>query len=180
MLFSARRIRTALIACSLLGAAAAMPMASYAGTASGTAAISASVINNCVFGTNSLSFGNYDAVSANKTANLTGTGTVNVTCTSGDAYTITADAGANGTHAGTGFTRAMSYTTTGTTPTTYYLNYELYIDSGMANIWNSTNKLSQTGSGASQAISFYGKVGSGQNTVPAASYSDTVNLSITF
>lgn len=169
-----------LVASAAAIAALATPAISNAATATGTASVSATVVNNCVFGTNSVAFGNYDAVSANKTSNLTANGSVNVTCTQGDAYNISADAGANGTHAATGFTRAMSYTTGGGTPTTYYLSYELYIDGPMANVWNSTNKLTGTGNGNSQALTFYGKVGSGQNTIPAAAYADTVNLTVTF
>ncbi|HEX3464573.1 MAG TPA: spore coat U domain-containing protein [Candidatus Elarobacter sp.] len=176
----ARPSRRGLFAALSLALAASLPLAASAGTASGTASVSATVVNNCVFGTNSVAFGNYDAVAANKTSALTANGTVNVTCTQGDAYAISADAGANGPHAGTGFTRAMSYTTGGGTPTTYYLNYELYTDSGLTTVWNGTNTLSGTGSGASQAVTFYGAVGSGQGAVPAAAYADTVNLSVTF
>ena len=175
----ARPSRGALLAALSLGLVAALPLAASAGTASGTASVSATVANNCVFGTNSVAFGNYDAVSANKTGALTANGTVNITCTQGDAYAISADAGANGAHAASGFTRAMSYTSGGGSPTTYYLSYELYTDSGLTTVWNDTNTLGGTGSGASQAITFYGAVGAGQSA-PAAAYSDTVNLNVTF
>lgn len=174
-----RRALRGLAASVALAAAAALPLVANAATASGTASVSAAVVNNCVFGANSVNFGNYDAVSANKLSALTADGTVNVTCTAGDAYTISADAGNNGSHAASGFTRAMSYTTGGGSPTTYYLSYELYTDSGMTTVWDGTDMLSGTGSGSSQAITFYGKVGAGQ-AVPAASYADTVNLSVTF
>jgi spore coat protein U-like protein len=175
----ARRSRLGLAAALSLGLAGSLPLAASAGTASGTASVSATVTNNCVFGANSVSFGNYDAVSANKTSALTANGTVNITCTQGDAYAITADTGANGSHAASGFTRAMSYTTGGGSPATYYLSYELYTDSGLTTVWNGSNALSGTGSGSSQAVTFYGAVGAGQSAV-AAAYSDTVDLNVTF
>ncbi|HTD32558.1 MAG TPA: spore coat protein U domain-containing protein [Candidatus Elarobacter sp.] len=176
----ARRSRLGLVAALSLGLAGSLPLAASAGTASGTASVSATVVNNCVFGTNSVAFGNYDPLSANKTSSLTANGTVNITCTQGDAYAIAADAGANGANAASGFTRAMSYTTGGGSPATYYLSYELYTDSGLTTVWNGTHTLGGTGSGSAQAVTFYGAVGSGQNALPAAAYSDTVNLSVTF
>jgi spore coat protein U-like protein len=174
-----RRALRGFAASLALVAAASFPLAAKAGTGSGSASVSAAVVNNCVFGSNSVDFGNYDAVSANKLSALSANGTVNVTCTAGDAYSISADAGSNGSHAAAGFTRAMSYTTGGGSPTTYYLSYELYTDGALSTVWNTSNTLSGTGTGSTQAITFYGKVGAGQ-AVPAASYADTVNLSITF
>jgi spore coat protein U-like protein len=169
----------AFLATVSLAATASLPLIAQAGTASGTASVSATVTNNCVFGASAVTFGSYDAVSANKVSALTANGTVNITCTSGDAYSISADAGSNGSHAASGFTRAMSYTTGGGSPTTYYLSYELYTDSGFTTVWDGSNALSGTGSGASQALTFYGRVGAGQ-AVPAAAYADTVNLSVSF
>jgi spore coat protein U-like protein len=75
---------------------------------------------------------------------------------------------------------ALSANKTSALTATYYLNYELYTDSGLTTVWNGTNTLSGTGSGASQAVTFYGAVGSGQSALPAAAFSDTVNLSVTF
>jgi spore coat protein U-like protein len=164
------------ILAALTVAAAMAPAITYAGTASSTASINGTVVNNCQFGTaTTLSFGNYDPIGANKAADLVAAGSVNVVCTAGDDFTITADAGANGTNA-TGTTRAMS-AIINSTPA--YLSYDLYADSAYSTVWNTTNALSATGTGSSQNVSFYGRVPAAQN-VAAGSYSDTVNLTVTF
>lgn len=123
-----------------------------------------------------MAFGNYDAVSANASTNLTANGTLALTCTKSDAVTISADAGGNATHA-TGTTRAMTATINATA---YYLNYELYTDSGATTVWNTTNKVAYTGTGTSGTATFYGVVPKAQNTLPAGSFSDTVNITVTF
>lgn len=175
MTFSNRTLR-GLLASATIVAALATPAISNASTTTGTVPVSATVVNNCVIGTNSMAFGNYDAVSANASTNLTANGTLALTCTKSDAVTISADAGGNATHA-TGTTRAMTATINATA---YYLNYELYTDSGATTVWNTTNKVAYTGTGTSGTATFYGVVPKAQNTLPAGSFSDTVNITVTF
>jgi spore coat protein U-like protein len=62
----------------------------------------------------------------------------------------------------------------------YYLNYELYTDNSDTTVWNSSNQVAYTGTGASSQATFYGVVPKGQSTVPAGAYSDTVNITVTF
>src|SRR5580700_6456623 len=89
---------------ALVGAAAVMSVGSAmdalaVSPATGTLPVTATVLDNCSFTTNAVAFGNYDpsVVNAAAGANLTGNGSLLVTCTTGDAISIDFDQGGNGT-----------------------------------------------------------------------------------
>lgn len=167
-----------------LGAAAILPLAmaaapAHAGTANGTFNVTTTVVNSCLLGTTSaLAFPNYDPTSATAT---NGSTSISVTCTTGDAYVIALNYGANG---GTAANRIMK---SGTNT----LNYNLYTDSGYANVWkdstvciagySGSNCDTGTGAGPATANSYtvYGQIAAQQN-VPAGSYSDTITITVTF
>ncbi len=87
-------------------------------TATGTMAVSATVLKVCITAATPMTFGNYTASSG--TANTT-TSTVTVTCTVGTTYTVALNAGtASGA---TTSTRSMSYLTN-------LLSYGIFRDSG--------------------------------------------------
>jgi len=160
--------------------AAALPLAiaaipAHAGTATGTFDVTTTVVNSCVINSaGNLVFPNYDV---NAGAATTGTSTINVNCTKGDAYTI-----------------ALSYGGTGTVANRIMvsggnnLNYNLYTDSGWTKVWNSTCTVGNNcdggtgagpGGGNQQTYTVYGQIPAGQN-VPAGSYTDTITLTVTF
>lgn len=145
---------------------------SWAATITGNLPITASVINNCTFGTiSSVAFGNYDPTSASPNNN---TGSIVVTCTSGDAYNI-------GLNAGT-FAGATVTTRRMTGPSAGGLSYFLYRDLSRTLNWGvtiGTDTLPQTGTGVPQTATVYGQIPASQ-TVTAGSYSDTVGITVTF
>lgn len=102
----------------LIGVLVAISPPVFAGSASSSLSVSASVINNCTISANSLAFGSYDPIVANASTPLNGTGTVTITCTKGATTTIGLDLGSNYS----GSTRRM---VSGGT----YLTYEIYQDS---------------------------------------------------
>ena len=161
--------------------AAALPLAiaaipAHAGTTTGTFQVTATVVNSCVINSaTALAFPNYDVNSPSAT---TGSSTINVNCTKGDAYTIALNYGANG---GSAANRIM-------VSGANQLNYNLYTDSGYTKVWNSTcgganNCDGGTGAGPGvgnqQTYTVYGQIAAGQN-VPAGSYADTITLTVTF
>ncbi|MBV8491197.1 MAG: spore coat protein U domain-containing protein [Candidatus Eremiobacteraeota bacterium] len=155
----------------------AAPLTAPASTTTGALNVSATISNNCVFGTSTMAFGAYDPVSANASTALAVTGTVNLTCTKSDAITLTADAGANGSSASGSCatatcTRAMKSGSN-------YLSYDLYTTSGHSTVWNTSNNIPATATGVSQAVSVYGYIPAGSNQ-PAGSYTDTVTVTATF
>lgn len=103
-------------------------------------------------------------------------GGFSVTCTNLTPYTIGLQSSASGsTTDGKG---TMTTTAPGVTQT---IGYQLYQDSGTTVWGNSTsgsaNVKSSTGTGAVQAFTVYGKTTSTLN-VPAATYSDIVNINV--
>jgi len=143
----------------------------YAGLANadsqtGNLNVSASVNSVCSVGTSTLSFGTYDPSSG---TDLDAQGIVSITCTLGTSYTVALDLGAQPN----GSVRRMIHGT-------YYLNYEIYKDSGRLTIWNSSNTVSGTGTGSADSIPAYGRVPKQQPSIGSGSYSDTVLITVNY
>lgn len=142
--------------------------ATYAATESGSIAVSADVTATCTLSTSPLAFGSYSA-----TADLDATTDLSLTCSNGTTYDIALDAGAGGTA-----TTASREMTSGTD----ILNYALYNDSGRTQTWGTSSgvdTVAGTGTGSAQTITVYGRVPQGQYQ-PVASYTDTVNVTVTY
>lgn len=163
--YSTRTLRTLAVTGAAIAAFAATP-ALAADTAE--LGISAEVSGVCNVTTSPVAFGAVDVTSG---ANDDATGGISVTCTSGTAWAAAADAG-NGTGATVTDRKMMSGTG--------LLNYALYTDSGRTTNFGGANTISGTGSGSAQASTVYGRVPSGQTTVPAGSYADSVTISLTY
>jgi len=106
-------------------------------------------------------------------ADVTGTTTVNVTCTADLPYQIGLDGGT--TAGGDTTTRLM---TDGTDTVTY----RLFQDAARTVNWGNTagaDTLASTGTGSGQTFSVYGVLPA-QTTPPAGIYSDTVGVTVTF
>ena len=164
-------------------AAAALALAvigsgsAFAGTSPGTLTVKATVVQNCTVSSPTLNFGNWDVVNYGS-APLNASATITFTCTKGaTGVYVTADTGANGTHA-TGTTRAMF------DGTSNYLSYELYTDAGHTTVWNTTNSGGHTytpsfAASSTATATINGQIPSGQNA-PVGSYTDSVNVTINF
>jgi spore coat protein U-like protein len=152
--------------------AAALPGAAQAATASTTLSVTATVTSNCTVSTTPVAFGSIDVIAG---TNADATGGVTVTCTNGTGWSAAAGVGG-----GAGATFASRKMTAGAN----LLNYTLYTDAARTSVWGdgsgTTATVSNTGSGAAQAFTVYGRVPLGQTTVPAGGYSDTVAVTITY
>ena len=131
----------------------------------------------CNLAITNTAFGTYAPLGANRTAPLEVTGTVTPNCTLGGAYAITANNGlhsaqATGTCATAPCTRALNVGTS-------YVSYDLYTDSGHTTIWNATNAISGTGTGAPQTLHFYAYIPPGLAQA-AGNYKDTVVATVTY
>ena len=168
--------KTFLIRCACLAgacaAAAALATPAVAGTTSSNLSVSANVNANCTVSTTALDFGGIDTLSASP---VDGTGGISVTCTSGTAWTAAADIGS-----GSGASFASRRMSAGGNT----LSYTIYTDAGRTTVWGdgsgSTGTVGNTGSGAAQNVTVYGRVPAGQTSVPAGSYADTVSVTITY
>ena len=130
--------------------------------------VSAEVTATCNVTTSPVAFGNVDVTSG---SNVDATGGISVTCTNGTAWAAAADAG-NGTGATITDRKMLSGAN--------LLNYALYTDSARLVNFGGANTISGTGSGSAQASTVYGRVASGQTTVPGGSYADSVTISLTY
>jgi spore coat protein U-like protein len=127
------------------------------------------VTATCTIGAGMLAFGGYDALGANATAPLDGTGTFQVACTTGAAYTV--GLGLGSFAAGT--VRQMANGAA-------RLRYELYSDPARTSVWSTTAMVGGTAPSTSPiTLTVYGRVPAGQ-AVPPGSYADSVQSTINF
>ena len=119
--------------------------------------------------TSTLDFGSQGVL----TANIDNTSTLAVQCTNTTPYSIGLDAGK-----GNGASVNVRKMTSGAST----VDYMLYSDAGRTSIWGNTigtNTVAGTGNGASQSYPVYGRVPP-QTTPAAASYSDTITVTVTY
>jgi spore coat protein U-like protein len=145
-----------------------------AGTATSNLTVSSDVVDNCTISTAAISFGDYDALSANP---LDQTGSVTITCTTGAAATIKLGQGSNAT-AGSTDSAPQRRLTNGSSG---FLSYQIYQDGARSTVWGNTagSGVSETGNGAAQVKTVYGRIPPGQN-LPTGAYSDTVVAEVAF
>ncbi|WP_439816201.1 Csu type fimbrial protein [Zavarzinia sp. CC-PAN008] len=160
------------IAAGLLAAAALLlPVAGHAASSSSQFTVSATVSDECAVNAADLNFGTY---SINSSAPLTATSTIGVTCTTGTAYSVKLDGGAQGNVTG----RQMS----DLTDPAKRLSYQLYSDVAYTVVWgDGTNGTAQagTGSGSTQSLTVRGRIPA-QQAASAGSYRDTITVTVTY
>ena len=167
----ATTLRTTLFVSFALVAGLASP--AFAADTGSTLGVSATVSSNCVVSTSALAFPTVDVTSG---AAVDGTGAISVTCTSGTAWTASADAGE-----GTGTSLVTRKMESGAN----LLNYVLYTNVGRTTIWGdavggTTATIGGTGTGAAQSSTIYGRVPAGQTSLPAGAYADTVAVTVSY
>jgi spore coat protein U-like protein len=141
-----------------------------AATATGQFGVSLTIQAECKVQTaSSLAFGSAGVIDSA----ITSTSALGIQCTNGTTYSVGLDPGA-----GTGATTAVRrLTSSGAT-----INYALYRDSNRTQLWGQTvgtDTYSGTGSGAVQSVTIYGAIPA-QTTPASGSYSDTVQVTVTY
>lgn len=152
----------------LLASGLAAVGTAHAATANSTLNVSATISSECIVLTTEANFGTVSASVWNYA-----TGTVSVQCTLATPYTIALDAGANydGTsrNVSNGLGNTLAYDLQES------VSLQLWGDGGATNTWAA---ISGTGTGSLdtrlvEATLYFG-------TVPAGTYSDTVNVTVTY
>jgi spore coat protein U-like protein len=131
----------------------------------------ATVATSCSVTAGNLDFGT-ETLMAN---DLLGVGTVTVTCTNGQDYSVALD---NGTVAGgTTARRLMKHASSSST-----VQYELYSDAGRTLIWGELAPELVKGTGTGEAVEHmvYGRIPAQVAAPEAGSYKDTVTVTITY
>ena len=99
---------------------------------------------------------------------MDGSGGLSITCTNGTAWSAAAGVGS-----GSGASFASRRMTSGAN----LLAYNLYTSAARTTVWGdgtaSTGAFTGTGTGAAQSVTVYGRVGSGQTSVPAGAATPT-------
>jgi spore coat protein U-like protein len=137
-------------------------------TVTANLAVSASIAGTCSVGAAALGFGSYVSNTASTT-----TATIGVTCTNGVNATVALGQGNNNGKAAAFGTRALN------NGATNFLGYDIFTDGTFATIWNATNTVPVSSTGAVVNLTANAKIPPGQ-TPTTGSYNDTVQISVTF
>ena len=154
----------------LVATIAATP--AFAATTSTTLNVSATVTANCTVSSSALAIGNVNPISG---SDVDATGGISVTCTNGTGWTATAGVGS-----GSGASYAARRMTAGSD----LLSYNIYTDAARTNVWGDgtggTATIADSGTGVAQNVTVFGRVPSGQTSVPPGGYADTVAVTVTY
>lgn len=151
--------------------------AAFAGSATSSMSLSASVSDNCTISAGALSFGAYDPSVANASSPLDGSASISVLCTLGAAASVELGQGSNA-DAGSSDAAPLRRLADGSGN---FLSYALDQDASHMVLWGNTSGTgsAQTGTGASESITVYGRIAAAQN-VPSGSFTDSVLATINF
>lgn len=150
-----------------VAAMAALPSQALSATTTGNLSVTATVESSCTVNSPTLAFGSY-----NFSSNNDATTNISVTCTSGTPYRISLGAGIHGVDADN---RKME------TGGGDQLTYQLYEDSNRTDVWaDESADPASTATGSAVNHTVYGRIPSGQGSVPAGSYSDTVVITLSY
>jgi spore coat protein U-like protein len=172
---SVKHVTTLGLGLLALGLVAAAP--TLAATVTTNMAVSSSVTATCVIAAAPLSFGAYNTVT---TANVDATAVLTFTCTNGTTgIQITLGQGLDPA-AGSSDTIPLRQMQSGATNR---LAYFLYQETGRTTVWGNTLATAPAavvGTGAAQTATVFGRIPSGQTTVLAGAYTDTVVATLNF
>jgi spore coat protein U-like protein len=163
------------IAAGLVVGSVSVTMPAFASTKSTDLEVKASIGTACVVSTDALDFGTYDP---NAAEDLTGTGKINTTCTSGASGTIKIGKGTNGTGDDDTPTRRMLHAS----EAEKYLSYDVFTNDGRTLQWNHTaiGDADLNGTGSEVSLTVYGKITKGQTGAIAGDYADTLLVTINY
>jgi spore coat protein U-like protein len=145
--------------------------AAYSATATGQFQVTMTLQAECkLTSASDLAFGTSGVIQSA----INSTSTIGVQCTNTTPYNVGLSAGA-----GSGATVSLRKMTSASGAT---INYQLFRDSARTQTWGDqvgTNTASGTGNGAVQSLTVYGTVPA-QTTPAAGSYTDTVQVTVTY
>jgi spore coat protein U-like protein len=152
----------------------------FAGTATGTILVSATVNPTCTITTSPLAFNGYYTATVGAT---TTTAPLSYTCTNGFVTTITLDQGLHPLAGSTGLLPLRQMADSGGTN---FLAYSITQDLLGTQAWGDApgvppggSAAPATGTGAQVSLTVYGSIAQGLNP-PSGQYTDTVTATITF
>ena len=143
----------------------------FAGTATGSMLVQATVLESCTVVATPMLFGALTDVGS---ANVNSTATLTLACTPNADFDIAMN---DGTNASSGQRRLKH------SANAEFLNYNLYIDAGRSQPWGNTagtNTKPGTAPLGTSVHTVYGQIPAGVAGVSAGAYADTVTVTVTF
>ena len=151
---------------------------SYAATATGTMAVSTSVLMSCTISAGAMTFASYDPTAS---ADNDATATITSTCTTGGAAVITMSEGGR---AQVGSTAAIPLRAmfNGDEGAPEALLYHLYSDSAGGTVWGNTAETGKaiTADGTAQAFTAHGRIPKNQTGITAGTFNDSVAVTLSY
>ena len=145
--------------------------------------VSVDITETCNMSNTDLNFGGYDAFGANATQDLLTTGTITTTCTSGTTGVVTMSGGSYSTYCES----SKCYRQMANIDETSFLKYNIYtketdmwrfVWSERSTYWREVAHV--MGAGFPRNLTVYGRITKNQKTVAAGSYTDKVNITLTY
>ena len=172
-------MRTASLALALTGVLFTSTAFAGASPQTGNLAVTATVSASClVVGPNTMAFGAYDPSDVNLTADRDADGSIAIRCTKNTLAHVQLAQGSNPA-AGSNCGAPQRQMASGAER----LGYQLYSNTGRTAVWGCTAGTESTFTSANSAtatvMNVYGRIPAGQN-VAAGSYTDTVQINVTF
>ena len=177
MKFNRSNIKSSIAAATAFGIVA-VSMPAYAGTGTANMTVSSNISVSCVISTTNIDFDAYDAVGAHASADLTATGGISSTCTTGSGGNIKIGQGlhAPGGSSDAAPVRQMVHAT----DNTKFLEYDVFSDNAWTTQWENATGVAYTGDGTEKALIVYGSIPQAQTDAPVGSYTDTLVVTINY
>ena len=177
MKFNRSNIKSSIAAATVFGIVA-VSMPAYAGTGTSNMSVSSNVAVSCVISTSNIDFDAYDAVGAHSADDLTATGGIKSTCTTGSGGNIKIGQGVQPASGSTDAVplRRMIHAT----DNTKFLKYNVFSDDAYTTKWENATGVAYTGSGTEQPLVVYGSIEKAQTDAPVGSYTDTLVVMINY
>ena len=176
--FNQSKIKLAIVSAIVAGSMG-LSATSSAATATGTMAVSTSVLMSCTISAGAMTFASYDPTAS---VDNDATATITSTCTTGGAAVITMGQGSRAQSGSSDAApeRAMWNGSEGEGASEELL-YQVYSDSAGGTVWGNTDATGKsiTADGTAQAFTAYGRIPKNQ-TVSSGTFTDSVAVTLTY
>ena len=166
---------------ALLISTASLNLPAYANKTTAEMNVSADINASCIMSNTDLDFGEYNAIGVNATQDLLATATITTTCTPGTIGSVKMD---NGKHPSSKVSRGRGPSSGGYNRNmasgSSKLKYEIYRNEGLTSVWNFLQYKTVIASGTSEDLPVYAKVFKNQLDAAAGSYTDIINITLTY
>lgn len=145
--------------------------------------VSADINASCIMSNTDLDFGEYNAIGVNATQDLLATATITTTCTSGATGVVTMSGGSHYLFCET----SKCHRQMANIDESSFLRYNIYTKetASWGFVWSDNptrpKEVAQVmGAGFPQNLTVYGRIPKNQKTVVAGSYTDKVNITLSY